>query len=382
MATRSCIVVLSVLMVVGTLIASDLAAGDQKATLYYFWGEGCPHCAKAKVFLEKMKQKYPELQIKDYEVWYNPENAKLFEKMLKEHGARPPYGVPTFFIGDRYISGYHSDETTGREIEEEIRKALGLPPEPEQEPSKIQLPLIGEVDPAKVSLPLLTIIIAGVDGFNPCAIWVLVFLLTLLIYSQSRARMLLIGGIFVFASALVYFMFMTAWLNLFLFLGYATIVRLAVGLVAMLMGAINMKDFFFFKKGFSLVIPESAKPGLIARMRATINAEALPAMILGTIALASAANFVELLCTAGFPAIYTRILTLQGLPTLSYYLYLVLYNLIYVLPLATIVAVFAVTMGAKKFTEKQGRILKLISGALMLILGLLLIFKPELLMLS
>jgi len=374
---RLLVLVLVILLLAASSIFAD---EDEKVILYYFWGEGCPHCALAKAFLEKMQQKYPQLEIKDFEVWHNQENAKLFEKMLKEYGVLPPYGVPTFFIGDRVILGYRSDETTGRELEEQIRQALGLPPE--QKPSKIQLPLIGEIDPARVSLPLLTIIVAGVDGFNPCAIWVLCFLLTLLIYSQSRAKMLLVGGIFVFASAFVYFLFMAAWLNLFLFIGYATIVRVVIGLVAVLMGAVNVKDFFLFKRGISLVIPDSAKPGLIQRMRTTVKAGALPTMILGTIALAFAANFVELLCTAGFPAIYTRILTLQGLPTLSYYLYLVLYNVIYVIPLAVIVAIFATTMGAKKFTERQGRVLKLVSGTLMLFLGLLLIFKPELLMLG
>ena len=249
----------------------------------------------------------------------------------------------------------------------------------EEKTEYISIPFFGEIDPSQVNLPLLTIIIGGLDGFNPCAIWVLCFLLTLLIYVRNRKRMLIIGLIFVFTSAFVYFLFMAAWLNLFLLIGYVDVMRIAIGLIAVTAGVLNVKDFFFFKKGVSLTIPESKKPGLIRRMRGLIREESIIALIAGTIALAFFANLVELLCSAGFPAIYTRILTLNALDPAQYYLYLVAYNIVYVIPLLVIVIIFVVTMGRRKVTEKQGRILKLVSGTLMLVLGLLLILKPELL---
>jgi hypothetical protein len=149
--------------------------------------------------------------------------------------------------------------------------------------------------------------------------------------------------------------------------------------VAVIIGLLNVKDYFWFQKGPSLVIPESAKPGLFRRMRPLLVADNTAAMLFGTATLALAANSYELLCTAGFPMVYTRTLTLSELEGFQYYAYLVVYNLIYVLPLIAIVAVFAWTLGARKLSERQGRLLKLISGLMMLGLGLVLLIDPEVL---
>ena len=250
----------------------------------------------------------------------------------------------------------------------------------------IIVPIIGKVDISKISLPLFTLLIAGLDGFNPCAMWVLSFLLTLLLYSKSRRKMLLVGLIFVITSGVIYFIFMTAWLNFFLIFGYIKLIRLIIGGIAILMGIINLKDSFWFKKGLSLTIPDKAKPKLFKSMRKIVkeaqksDKKISLSLIIGTMALAVSANLIELACTAGFPAVYTRILTLKQLNVISYYAYLILYNAIYVIPLLAIVVVFSLTLGAHKFNEKSGRILKFIGGALMLFLGLILIYKPELLM--
>jgi hypothetical protein len=230
-----------------------------------------------------------------------------------------------------------------------------------------------------VSLPVFTIIIGALDSFNPCAFFVLLFLLSLLIHARSRRRMFLIGGIFVLFSGLIYFLFMAAWLNVFLVVGQIAAITVAGGIVALAVGGINVKDFFLFKQGVSLVIPESAKPKLFERMRGLLKAPTMPAMIAGTIVLAISANAYELLCTAGFPMVYTRVLTLHKLSSFQYYQYLVLYNIVYVVPLAVIVAVITVTLGVRKLTEWQGRQLKLVSGLMMLSLGAVLIVNPALL---
>ena len=175
------------------------------------------------------------------------------------------------------------------------------------------LPLIGAVDPASLSLPALTLILAGLDAFNPCAFFVLLFLLSMMAHQKSRARMLLIGGIFVLVSGLMYFAFMAAWLNVFQLFGHLAWVTLAAGALAVFVGAVNVKDFFLFEKGLTLSIPESKKPDIFRRARAILSAESLPAMLAATIFLAIAANFYELLCTAGFPMVYTRLLTLADL---------------------------------------------------------------------
>jgi hypothetical protein len=243
----------------------------------------------------------------------------------------------------------------------------------------VTLPWLGEVtaeSAAGTSLPLLTVVIAGLDAFNPCAFFVLMFLLSLMVHAGSRARMLLIGAVFVLISGLVYFLFMAAWLNVFLLLGELRVITLVAGLIAVVMAVINIKDFFWYKQGVSLSIPESAKPGLYQRMRRVVGAGSMPAMLASTVVLALAANSYELLCTSGFPMVYTRALTLHDLPTATFYAYLALYNLVYIVPLLVIVTVFAVRFGAHKLTEREGRVLKLLSGLMMLMLGLLLVIAP------
>ena len=182
---------------------------------------------------------------------------------------------------------------------------------------------------------------------NGVQLGVLLFLLSMMAHQQSRARMLAVGGIFVLFSGLMYFAFMAAWLNLFQLLGELAWVTLAAGLLAVVVGAVNVKDFFLFDRGVSLSIPESRKPDIFRRARAILAAENLPAMLAATVFLAVAANFYELLCTAGFPMVYTRLLTLGEPSAAVRYLYLALYNLVYVLPLAAIVLVFARTLVTK-----------------------------------
>ncbi|MDO9190610.1 MAG: hypothetical protein Q7U24_12110, partial [Sulfurimicrobium sp.] len=250
-------------------------------------------------------------------------------------------------------------------------------PEMQAPSERISVPVLGDIDPLHVSLPLLTIAIAALDAFNPCAFFVLLFLLSLLVHQKSKKRMLAIGGIFVLFSGLMYFAFMAAWLNLFQLLGNLAWVTIAAGVLAVFVGAVNIKDFFVFGRGLSLSIPESRKPGIYRRARAIIGAGNLPAMVAATVFLAIAANFYELLCTAGFPMVYTRLLTLSGQTEGMRYLYLALYNLVYVIPLALIVLAFVRSMGARKLTEREGRLLKLLSGTMMLELGALLLIAPE-----
>jgi hypothetical protein len=243
----------------------------------------------------------------------------------------------------------------------------------------LALPLLGTLDAQSLSLPAFTLVVAGLDAFNPCAFFVLMFLLSLMVHARSRTRMALIGGVFVVVSGLLYFVFMAAWLNIFLVVGELTLITTIAGVVAIVIALLNIKDFFWFKQGVSLSIPDSAKPDLYQRTRNLLKAGSLPAMLAGTAVLAVAANSYELLCTSGFPMVYTRTLTLNNLPTSTFYLYLALYNLIYITPLLIIVAIFTVRFGARKLGEDEGRVLKLLSGLMMLLLGLLLVIAPALL---
>lgn len=368
--------VLLVLVVLFTL-AGIVAAAEKRGTLFFFWGEGCPHCTRAKHFLDGLKKRHPSLELRSYEVLSDERNLELLMEMARSHGTEAR-GVPMFFIGGRYFSGF-SDET-GRKIEAEVERVKGAAPS--QVPvlpldgDRLQLPLLGTVDSSSLSLPVFTIVIAGLDSFNPCAFFVLLFLLSLLIHAHSRQRMLIIGGTFVLFSGLIYFIYMAAWLNLFLFFGGVAMITVIAGVVAMVIALINIKDFLFFHKGISLVIPEKAKPRLFERMRTIVHTGSFGGMIGATVVLALAANTYEVFCTAGFPMVYTRALTLEHLPTGMFYLYLVLYNVVYVIPLACIVLVFVITLGSRKLTEWQGRVLKLLSGVMMLALAVVLLVQP------
>jgi hypothetical protein len=241
----------------------------------------------------------------------------------------------------------------------------------------VVLPWLGDVQVRRLGLPLFTVAIGLVDGFNPCAMWVLLFLLSFLASLSDRKKMLLIAGEFVLVSGAVYYAFMAAWLTAFALIGYSRGVQVALGLIGLAVGAVNIKEFFAFHRGVTLSIPESAKPGLYRRMRAVVRAESLPMALLGAAVLAVLVNFVELLCTAGLPALYTQVLAQQPLAPWQRYAYLGLYNLAYIFDDALMVTLAVATLSRAKLQERGGRWLKLLSGAVMTALALLLLFKPE-----
>ena len=379
-------------------------AQDAKIVVYLFWGTGCPHCEKEKRFLAEIKHANPALEIRDYEVLYSSQNRDLLAALLKAQGTQAS-GVPITFIGNRVFRGFSlsTKEAMENMIREcgkqncvdpgELLKAAerrqmaipstggeaGVPETPPAKGQPVDIPFLGPLDARNTSLPVLTLVIAGMDSFNPCAFFVLLSLLGLLVHAQSRNKMLLVGGVFVFFSGFIYFLFMAAWLNLFLVMGNVSAITGIAGGVSLVIAAINIKDFFLFKKGVSLSIPERAKPRLFDRMRKLLRSTSLFSILAGTTVLAIMANSYELLCTAGFPMVFTRVLTLHHLTTASFYLYLVLYNIIYVIPLFIIVLAFTITLGSRKLSEWQGRTLKLVSGTMMLELGGVLLVDPALL---
>jgi len=372
--------------------------GNASVHLYFFWSKSCPHCRKALPFVLALDRELDWLTLHSHELTSSRQNVALYVDMAKQMDMEAR-SVPAFFICERMLTGFDSPQGVGAELRRLAELCRPADAAAGGTPSTIDaagpegaitghaaaadgggslhVPVLGDIDAAAVSLPLFTAMIAGLDAFNPCAFFVLLFLLSLMVHARSRRRMLLVGGTFVFFSGMVYFLFMAAWLNLFLVIGGAPVVTIVAGLVAVVIGAVNVKDFFFFRQGPSLSIPEQAKPGLFRRMRGLLSADNLGAMLLGTVTLAVAANSYELLCTAGFPMVYTRVLTMNNLGTAGYYGYLLLYNLIYVLPLLLIVLVFTFTLGARKLTERQGRVLKLLSGVMMLGLGAVMLLAPE-----
>lgn len=244
----------------------------------------------------------------------------------------------------------------------------------------IEIPFFGRVNLTQFSLPVLTVMLGAFDSFNPCSFFILIFLLSLLINLRSRRRMLLVGLIFIFFSGFFYFLFMAALLTFLMFIGqYITLLTIIIGLVACGIGLLNMKDFFFFKQGPSLSIPDEKRSKTFKRMRNLVKTPSLLAMLGGTIFLAVTVNFYELLCTLGFPFAYTGYLQELHLPQFDYYLYIFFYCVVYVIPLIIILLIFAITLGKRKISEWQGRSLKLLSGLMIFSFGILFIIDYKLL---
>jgi hypothetical protein len=273
----------------------------------------------------------------------------------------------------RLLVGFRSAYTTGRVVEALL---FGGGPSA-AEADVIDVPLLGRVRAGDLGLPLFALVLGLLDGFNPCAMWVLLFLLSLLVHLRSRRRMLLVGGTFLAVSGLVYFGFLAAWLQIFLWVGLARPAQVGLGLAAAAMGAVHLKDAVAPGRGPSLHIPESAKPGIYTRVRRVLYAENVAGALGAVAVLAFFVNAVELLCTAGLPALFTRVLALHDLPAWRYYAYLGLYDAAYMADDAAVLTLAVATLGRRKLQERQGRWLDALSGALLITLGLLLVLRPE-----
>jgi hypothetical protein len=359
-------------------------AGNRVVELYFVYSSTCPHCRAAMPFVEDLDAEREWLR-----VWWlqadsgDPRVAEVAMAVADSLG-EPIRGVPTFMYCGQMRTGYDDELGMGALLAQDLDAChVALTAETENTTTTTEadlavgVPGLGDVSAGSVPLPVFTVIVAGLDAFNPCAFFVLLFLLSLLVHARSRSRMATVGGIFVVVSGLLYFLFMAAWLNVFLFTENLRWATLGAGAIAVVLGAFTAKDYFSPESGPTTSIPEGAKPGLFARMRGMISVERFLPIVGATVALAVVANSYELLCTAGLPMVFTRVLTLNELPTPTYYGYLALYNLVYVIPLLAIVAGFVWTLGSRKLQLAEGRALKLLSGTMMIGLGALLLFVPS-----
>lgn len=377
-------------------LARPVLAADE-VNLHFFWASGCPHCAEEKIFLDELKNRYPQLIIKDYEITSRRENLELLQKIGAELQVDVS-GIPFTVIGQQQFIGYLSDETTGKEIEEAVKCAFengcedivsGLFVKGARQTEKeskiipetfLKVPILGELRAESLSLPVLTLVVALLDGFNPCAMWTLLFLISLLLGIKNRKRMWALGITFIATSSFVYFLFLSAWLNLFLFLGFVVWVRILIGFVALIAGGHYLKDYFFNKTGGCEVMGDEKRQKTFKKIQKIVQERQFFLAIGGIILLAIAVNLVELICSAGLPAVYTKILSLSNLPVWRYYLYFLFYILIFMLDDLFVFFTAMITLQAVGIQSKYSRFSHLIGGILMFIVGVLLLFKPEWLM--
>ncbi len=377
-------------------ISPSAAAPSKPFNVYLFTAKGCLHCLDAKKFLGDLQTRYPHIRIVELELTGSQENQALFQQ-LAARLRLDLGGAPCIVIGAQPFVGWQDEKTTGAALEAAIRQAGEQPPldviaslrtsdKPLPEPPTLQippiltLPLIGAVETRHLSLGLLTVILGALDGFNPCAMWALVFLIGLLLGMENRSRMWALGSLFIASSGLVYFFFMAAWLNILLFLGLVFWIRLVIGVVALVAAGVNLREYFLNKAGTCALEGGKKRAGVMAKIKSAIEHQSLLLAAGGIFLLGMAVNLVELFCSAGLPVVYTQILSLSRLPAWQYYLYLALYIFVFMLDDLIVFVVSMLTLQHFGLTTRYKRVSNLVGGVVLLAVGLLLIFRPEFLM--
>lgn len=302
-------------------------------------------------------------------------------------------GVPVTFIGDYAWTGF--GEQTAREIRAVVERYGAAPAAATTTPaappgigaaisetlpaaSVIQLPLIGAVDLGSRSLWLATGLIALVDGFNPCSLWVMALLLAVVINTRSRRRVLLVGFTFLSVAAGVYALFIAGLFSAFALASFAGWIRAVVAVIALAYAAVGIKDYFAFKRGLSFTIDDERKPGIYRRIRAVMGSKAsVPATLLATSSMALGVTLVELPCTAGLPVLWTQLVGAAEVTASAFALLLLLYMLVYLLDELLVFIVAVATMRVARVGERETRVLKLIGGSVMLALAAALLLRPE-----
>lgn len=382
------------------LFLFNSVSAKEPVKLYLFYGDGCPHCAAEKEYLKELKTKHKNLEVITYEVWYNEENATLMENVKARLGKNNSY-IPFTVIGETSFVGFNSsfEKAIENAVEACEKKACKdivsivqngeeeqeTETELEEEKTTMTLPFLGEIEIKNVSLPLIAVVIGLVDGFNPCAMWILIFLISMLIGSNNKKRMVGLGVLFLATSAFIYALFMVAWLKVVLTVTQIAIIKMAIAIVALIGAGWNLYSFY---KGIQNndagceVVNNTKRKKIIDKIKKFTSEKSFLLAAIGIITLAVSVNFVELACSAGWPLVYTEILALNNLSTPMYALYIFIYILFYLFDDLIIFLIAVVTLKITGISNKYTKYSHLIGGILMLLIGLLMLFKPEWLMMN
>jgi hypothetical protein len=378
-AKRLIIIVQFIWLLVGCCLgAVAQEAVSSPITVRFFWTVGCQYCAQEELFLADLARRYP-LEILDYEVQHNAENRALLAQLAEQHGITAA-NVPVTFI-DAYVwQGYNRQVSASiEEVIAALSAGAAAPVEvvDARMGAEVDLPWGGTLDLEQRSLWLVTLIIGFIDGINPCSLWVLTLLLGIVLNSGSRRKTLIVGLTFLMTTTLAYGLALIGLVNAFSILGYVRWIQIGVAVIAGVWGVINIKDFFWYKRGVSLTISEKHKPGIYRNIRRIMQEEKLLPLVVTTLLMAAGVSLAELPCTAGFPIIWANIIAAGNVSTLTYMALLGLYLLVFLLDELAVFCVAVVTLRINRLQESQGRRLKLIGGVVMLVLGLVMMFDPD-----
>lgn len=406
------------------LLPVSAKADEKVINIHLFYGNGCPHCAAEEEFLSDYLKDRTDVKLYKYEIWYDSHNQELLSKVQKEMGTTNKNGVPFTVIGKKTIVGYadgvtdeqikdainyylnnnyrdYAGEITGKvkktEVKEDtikdesktedkkenkIEKADDIK-DSNQTDENVTVPVLGKINAKKVSLPILAVVLGFVDGFNPCAMWILIFLITMLFNMKDRKKMWILGLTFILTSGIVYLMFMLAWLNLATFISKIAFIRLLIAVIALVVGLINVYKYIdsLKKKDEGCdVVDKKDRKKIMEKIISITHEKKFIIALLGIMVLAASVNIIELMCSIGIPLLFTQILAMNNLSTFSYMIYMFIYIFFFLIDDIVIFVISMVTLKVTGLSTKYTKYSHLVGGIIMLIIGLLLIIKPELLM--
>ena len=351
---------------------------ENKINLYFFYGKGCPHCAKEELFLDELEDKYKEsITIYRYETWYNSDNLDLMLKVKFSFNIDKNSSVPFTVIGSEAKTGFN--DYVADKLEKIIINYLdGSSGETIIEHNTETIPLLGTINVKETSILLVSIVLGLLDGFNPCAMWILLFLINMLFDMKNKKRMLILGITFLFVSGLVYFLSILGITSILSFISISFI-RSIIGLVAIVVGLFNVKKYLESRKkddGCHVVDAKKRKK-IFNRIKKFTTEKNLFLALVGVIILAASVNLVELACSTVFPATFAEILAINNIHGVARLIYLLIYTVFYMLDDMIVFTISVCTLQIVTGSTKYGRYSSVVSGIIMLIIGLLLIFRPE-----
>ena len=391
------------LLLVVLLFPLVVNAKENKVTLYLFHGDGCPHCASEIEYLNRIEKKYNNLEIVKYEVWYDQDNSEFLNQVKESFGVNNPY-VPTTVIGNTLITGF--SDSTGNKIERAIKyyssnayidqvqkikegtfnkeKYEDSFEKYEKETDKdvtINIPLLGKVNLKRVSLMASAVIIGLVDGFNPCAMWILLFLISVLIGMKNKKRMWTLGVAFLTTSALVYMLIMLSWIQIAVKITTVIWIRNIIAIIALIGAVINIRSYIKSRKSSGCeVVDDKKRKSIFNKIKKFTSEKSFILALVGVIGLAISVNLVELACSAGLPLVFTELLALNNVSDSMKFLYTIIYIVFFLLDDLIVFFIAMFTMKITGISTKYNKYSHFIGGIIMLLIGILLIFKPEWLM--
>ena len=377
-------------------------AKDKEITLYLFHGDGCPHCAEEMKFLDGIEEKYKDLKIVKYEVWYDKENSELL-KEVQDTFEISTKGVPTNVIGSTVITGFGS--STGKTIERAIEyyqkndyedivsqikddsyegKPIDNFSKEEMETDKdmsLDTGIFGKVNLKKMSLITAAALIGLIDGFNPCAMWILLFLISVLIGMKDRKRMWILGLSFLITSALVYMVIMLSWINIAVKMTSIIWIRNIIAIIALIGGFFNLRSFYKERKESGCqVVDDKKRKKMFTKIKKFTSEKNFIIALIGVIGLAISVNVVELACSAGLPIIFSELLALNKTSDFMKFMYTLVYIFFFLIDDLVVFFIAMFTMKVTGISTKYNKFSHLLGGIIMIIIGVLLLFKPEWLM--